>query len=86
MTNEHAQSGNFRLDELKSFSENCDAFLLSLESIDAGMAAILHDNWDVLVGIVQEGERDSKARGEFNTKVAMALDSLVKPAEPKDGV
>ena len=27
----------------------------------------------------------AKARGEFSTKVAMALDSLVKPADPKDG-
>lgn len=85
MTNQHVQSGNFRFDEAKSFSENCDAFLSSLESIDAGMAAILRDNWGVLVAIVQEGERDSKTRGEFNAKVAMALDSLVKPADPKDG-
>lgn len=85
MTTQHAQSGELRFDEAKSFSENCDTFLSSLESIDAGMAAIMRDNWDLLVAIVQEGARDSKARGEFSTKVAMALDSLVKPADPKDG-
>jgi hypothetical protein len=85
MTNQHAQSGNFCFDEAKSFSENCDTFLSSLVSIDAGMAAILRDNWDVLVAIVQEGERNSKARGKFNTEVAMALDSLLTPADPKDG-
>ncbi len=85
MTNQDAQTGNFRFDEAKSFSDNCDAFLSRLESIDAGMAAILRDNWDVLVAIVRQGERDSKARGEFNSKIMMALDSLVKLANPTDG-
>lgn len=85
MTNQQAQSWNFRFDQAKSFSENCGAFLSSLESIDAGMAAILRANWDVLVAIVQEGERGSKARSEFNAKVGTALDSLVKPAAPKEG-
>ena len=48
------------------------------------MAAVLRDNWDALVAIVREGERDSKVRREFNSAVASALDSLVKRAEPKD--
>jgi len=85
MTNQHPEPVKFRFDETKSFSENCEAFLSSIESIDAGMAAVLRDNWDLLSAIVQEGERDAKVRGEFNTKVAMALDSLVRPAEPKGG-
>ena len=65
--------------------DNCGAFLDSLEKIDADMAVILRDNWDALVAVVRKGERDSKARGEFNSKVATALDSLLKPAEPKGG-
>ncbi len=84
MTNHHAQPGTFRFDEAKSFSENCDAFVSSLESIDAGMAAILRDNWEALVAIVQQGERDSKGRGELNMKIAMALDSVVRPADSKE--
>lgn len=60
-------------------------FLSNLESIDTEMATILRDNWDELIAIVQQGERNAKARGEFNTQVAIALDSLVKLDEPKDG-
>lgn len=85
MTNQHPEPVKFRFDEAKSFSENCEAFLSSIESIDAWMAALLRDNWDLLSAIVQGGERDAKVRGEFNAKVAMALDSLVRPAEPKSG-
>ena len=77
---------NFRIDEGKSFAENCEAFLETLKSVDSEMAAILADNWDALVAIVREGARDSKGRGEFNSKVASALDALTKPAEPKDGL
>jgi hypothetical protein len=85
MTNQDAHPINFRFDEAKSFSENCEAFLSSLDNIDAGLTAILRDNWDALVTVVREGERNSKARGEFNSAVTSALDSLVKPAESKDG-
>ena len=85
MTNQNAQPMAFSFDEAKSFSENCEAFISSLEDIDAGMAAILRDNWDALVAVVREGERNSKARGEFNLAVASALDSLATPAAPKGG-
>lgn len=75
----------FRFDDGKSFSENCEAFLETLKPGDSDMANILADNWDALVAIVREGERDLKARGEFNTKVASDLDALAKPVESKDG-
>ena len=77
---------NFRFDEGKSFAENCEAFLETLKSGDPEMAAILADNWDALVVIVREGARDSKGRGEFNSRVASALEALAKPAEPKAGL
>ena len=74
-----------RFDESKSFEENCEAFLEALESDSPEMAAILRDNWDALVAVVHEGNRDLGARGEFNAKVAIALDALVGPATPEDG-
>jgi hypothetical protein len=83
MTKPNAVTGFLRFDEAKSFSDDCRAFLASLEKVDSDMAVILRDNWDALVTVVREGERDSKARGEFNSKVASALESLLKPAEPK---
>jgi len=85
MTNHDAAPTSFRFDEAKSFSDNCRAFLASLEKVDADMAVILRGNWGGLVAVVREGERDSKARGEFNSKVASALDSLFKPAELNGG-
>ena len=85
MTNQDAQPVSLHFDEAKSFSENCEAFLSGLEQNDAAMAAILRDNWDALVAIVRDGQRDSKTRSEFSTKVAAALDALAKTAEPKDG-
>ncbi|MDH4099754.1 MAG: hypothetical protein OEV28_04190 [Nitrospirota bacterium] len=85
MNNQDAQPVSLLFDEAKSFSENCEAFLSSLEIIDAAMAAILRDNWDALVTIVQNGQRDSKTRSEFSAKVATALDALAETAEPKGG-
>lgn len=78
MTNQDAQPIGVRFDEASSFSDNCEAFLARLEKVDADMALILRDNWNALVAIVREGERDSKARSEFNSKVALALDSLLE--------
>lgn len=86
MTETHAQRVVFRFDDSKSFEENCEAFLGAIDADDPEMATILRGNWDALVAIVREGERDSKVRGEFNAKVSSALDTLVaKPAEPKGG-
>ncbi len=85
MTDQDAQPAGLRFDEAKSISDNCRTFLASLEKVDADMAIILRDNWAALIAVVREGERDSKARGEFNSKVASALDSLLKPAKPNGG-
>ena len=74
----------FRFDEGKRFAENCEAFLDAIKVEDPEMADILLDNWDALIAVVRDGERDSKARGEFNSAVASALDSLVNPTDPKD--
>ena len=77
---------DFRFDEGKSFVQNCEAFLKAIEADDPEMAAILSDNWDGLISIVRAGARDSKGRGEFNAKVATALDAhLVELARAKGG-
>ena len=76
---------DIRFDEGKRFAENCEAFLEAIKADNPEMATILRDNWDALVAGVQEGARDLKARGEFNSAVASALDSLVKPDELKGG-
>ena len=48
------------------------------------MTKILRDNWDALVAIVREGDRDQQARREFNAKIASALDALVNVGLSKD--
>lgn len=75
---------DFRFNDDKSFAENCEGFLETLKSSDPDFAKILSDNWNVLVAIVHEGERNSRERGKFNAKVAAALDVLARPTEPKD--
>lgn len=86
MTDQDPQSVGLRFDEAMNFKDNCAALLESLEEVDTDMATILRDNWDALVAIVLEGERDSKVRGEFNAKVAAALDAFLKKlAEPNGG-
>lgn len=85
MSNQDSPHESLRFDEAKSFSDNCRAFVASLEAVDAEMAVVLLGNWDALVAVVRQGERDSKARSEFNSKVASALESLLKPPEPKGG-
>lgn len=42
--------------------------------------------WAALVAVVREGERDSKARGEFNAAITAALDALATPDPQKDGL
>lgn len=77
---------DFYFDEGKSFDENCKAFLDEVEAGDPEMAAILRDNWNALVVIVREGERNTRAREEFNASVLDALNALAdKSAEPKGG-
>ena len=85
MTNQHDQPVNLRFDDTNSFADNCEAFLTRIEAVDPEMATILRDNWDALVVVVREGERDSKARSEFNTAIVTALDALAAPDPQKDG-
>jgi len=85
MKNQHEQLTIFRFDETNSFADNCEAFLTWIEAVDPEMASILRDNWAALVAIVNEGSRDSKARGEFNAAIATALDALVAKDPQKDG-
>ena len=87
MTNQDEKPTSLRFDETECFADNCEAFLARFEKVDAEMATILRDNWDALVAIVREGERDLMARRKLNAKVALALDALVgQPVEPKGGV
>lgn len=58
------------------------AFLDFVEAVDPEMAAILKDNWAGLVEIVREGERDPKARADFNNIIAEAHDALIAKAQP----
>ena len=76
---------NFRFDEGKNFAQNCETFLEAIEADDPEMAAILRENWDGLVAVVRAGERDSKARGEFNAKVSSALDTHVAKLADAEG-
>ena len=76
---------NFRLDQNKSFAENSGAFLETVSAQDPDMGAILRANWDALITILREGERDHKARREFNAKVTSALDALIASSVPKGG-
>lgn len=86
MTHTNAQPVVFRFDDSKSFQENGDAFLDAVDADDPEMSIILRENWDALVAVVCEGERNSRARGEFNAKVTLALDALVaKAAESRGG-
>ena len=80
MTTQDPQAVSLHFDEAKSFSENCEAFLSSLEKLDVAMATLLRDNWGTVIAIVRDGQRDSKTRTEFNSKVAAALDALARKA------
>ena len=68
---------DFSFDGSKRFAENCAEFLESVKDIDPEMAQILNANWDELLAVVQEGERDTKARTNFNEAIAAALDDLL---------
>lgn len=87
MTEKNSRRVLFRFDDGKNHSANCKAFLEATKAEDPEMAAILRANWDALIAIVREGERDSKARVDFNSKIESALDALVDevPAKPEGG-
>jgi hypothetical protein len=70
----------FRFDDSNTFEANWSAFMVELEAVDAGMAAILAANKDKLAAIVRQGERNSQARSTFNAAIVAALDVLVAQA------
>ena len=69
----------------KRFTDNCTAFLESVEEIDPEMAALLAANWGKLLAVVCVGERDSKARNTFNEAIATALDDLLTQDAEAEG-
>lgn len=73
------QVSDFNFDDSKRFPENCTAFLANVKDIDPEMAAILMTNWDKLLTVVRDGERDTKARTTFNEAIVAALDDLITP-------
>ena len=76
---------DFSFDEGKRFTDNCADFLESVKDIDPEMASILEQNWDKLLTVVMEGERDTKARTTFNEAIAKALDGLLAPKAEEEG-
>ncbi|MCT8999938.1 hypothetical protein [Chelativorans intermedius] len=73
----------FRFDDQKSFDENFESYLKALESVDKDMAVVLRANARLLAPILRDGDRDTKARQEFNERVATALDDLLE-AKPEN--
>ena len=76
---------DFKFDAGKRFADNASAFLENVEDIDPEMASILKGNWDNLIAVVAEGERDTKARTSFNETIAEALDDLLKVETEEEG-
>ena len=74
----------FQFDQLKTFEENCQAFISELESRDADLAAILRENWDQLLTVVQNGESSSQNRSAFNATISAALDKLTEEANQEE--
>lgn len=75
----------FGFDKTKSFEENCEAFLEAVTAVDPEMATILRNHWEELASIVSEGQRDSRARSDFNEKVSSDLDSLLAKSAKTNG-
>jgi len=76
---------DFTIDGGKRFPENCAHFLENVRDIDPEMAAILEANWEKLLSVVREGERDTKARTTFNEAIAVALDELLAHGSDSEG-
>ena len=67
----------FLFDDSKRFPDNCAGFLESTKDIDPKMAETLEANWDKILAVVHDGERDTKARLAFNETIAAVLDELL---------
>lgn len=76
---------DYIFDDSKRFADNCTDLLESLKDIDPEMAAFLEANWDKLLAVVCEGERDTKARTTFNEAIAVALDDLLTTDTEAEG-
>lgn len=64
-----------QFNDSKSFDENVEAFLQSMESSDAEFGKILRDNIDCLKGAFDDSTRRA-ARNRFNTNIVAALDEI----------
>ncbi len=51
--------------------------MAEMNTLDPQLATILAANKDKLAAIVTQGDRDTRARGDFNSAIATALDALV---------
>ncbi|MCB9992249.1 MAG: hypothetical protein H6873_01180 [Hyphomicrobiaceae bacterium] len=76
---------DFTFDGSKRFPENCSEFLESVKDSDPEMAEILKANWEKLLAVVHDGERDTKARTSFNEAIAAALDELLTQDTEEEG-
>ena len=76
---------DFNFDVSKRFKDNCVGFLEDIKDIDPEMASILEQNWDKLLAVVIEGERDTKARTAFNEAIATVLDGHLAPKAEEEG-
>lgn len=76
---------DFNFDPLKRFPDNCANFLENVKHIDPEMASILENNWDKLLDVVIEGERNTRARADFNEAIVIALDGLLTAKAEVEG-
>lgn len=75
----------FSFDSAKNYEENRTDFLESTKDIDAEMAKVLIAHSDKLISVVREGERDTKARIDFNEDIAATLDDLLTQEVDEEG-
>lgn len=65
-----------QFDDSRSFDENVEAFLQTMESSNAEFGKILRDNIDCLRGAFDDSTR-RVARNEFNNNIVASLDELL---------
>jgi len=75
----------FEFNETKTFEENWISFMGALQEVDPILTEILRDNEQELAAIVRDGERDSTARTNLNSKISIALDALTSVDDAQDG-
>jgi len=85
MSNFQGDNPELQFDDKKSFKENTETFLGNIEKYDPEMGIILRENWDALIAVVSEGERDSKARVDFNAAICTALEKILLDSKRNGG-